>query len=526
MIKLIGIITHNFILCDVLLGGHMKIKILFFTLSLFLLVSCQTNGKPESIEENKGEDSSYEYSEEHEIDQQSDIKLPILSSSSKDLPSIDYSRFYYDNFIYNSYDDSYYISLYGEELEASGHINDDSEYPYNPPDIDKFCKIHSQTGEVTKILDYRADNLAENDGFIYFIDLNKNTIERFKDGTIEEVFSFAEQYPNIPYYYFRFYIEENYLFLLYEKERVIIYELESMIKLENREYDNPENFDQSNTETKNQKLIYDLINEFYEKENLDYQPEILSLDCYDEVSLVHTAQELFVFDAEDGEITLVCNSPILNYTLYNNCVYYISWDTLYSYQIKSKETEMIISLLEYKDDPIDNPGCAQLREVVFINGHCFLYIEGMLTYSYPRIAELDLESKTLFYLTDYFEDKSNKITSFYGGPYSFEYPNDYSVFIDYGSGGGTFINNYKEKIRIRLNGMGMPPMNTEGAFKEKTENWDFLYYSYDEIEGSFSALLENDNDSIRIEVDGDIQDIKRNEENIIKILKSIYVYED
>jgi len=250
-----------------------------------------------------------------------------------------------------------------------------------------------------------------------------------------------------------------------------------------------------------------------------------------------TNKNLVLIKPETDEIELIATNGydgIEDYTIYNDHIYYIRNDALFAYNIKDKTTDMIISFHENRDMSQDAEGdyfgFENLRRVKFLNGRCFIYIVGLKTYSMPRVAELDLDSKTVVYLTDYFDDKLNTITTFNGpNPVSFDYPNDYSVFIDYGSSAGTVVSSQKKHLLIIFGGMwSSPKFNVEKARKSTTDYGHTLYLEYDELnEIPTMAMIETDEKyQLRIDIWGDPDNIKNEEERILNILKSMFIHDE
>jgi len=491
------------------------------------------------------------------------VEFPVINGIN--WTDCAYNSSFDRDFIYNPYDDCFYISMSGEsplwEYKAEYpyiSLPDDTsqtqvKYPWDPPEIEQFCKINAQTGEVTELLNREVGNLVYSGSYVYFYDESK--IKRIKDDKIEELPIDGRT---------GFFVENNYLYILIytnnqrinDISRIDAYNLEDMRRTETTTLGSMcqiyggtiYSFSEYGfhwIDGAGKIGVYttavDLIKNYYGDEN-DFSKTRINSFVFDGNLWVKTGYydgDLFLIKPETDEIELVAHN-VAGYTPYNGYMYYVSEseDALYSYNIERKKTEPVVSFFEdygLLPDSGDYFGFENLTDVRFVNGRCFLYFTGMNTYSQERIAELDLDSKSIVYLTDYFDDKSNIITSFYYGTFSFEYPNDYSVFIDYGSSGGTIISNFKKHIRININSMAMnlPELKT---VKGKTNQGYPIYYEQEQPESYFgqgelwsenvavfAAAIPNDVNYIRIRVVGSAEEIEKNEAEILNIIKSICV---
>lgn len=521
-------------------------RYIFFIFIMFILASCNSIKKADdTIVKPEIESSGITTSDA--VEQLYKTELPIINTAGTNWTDFTYNNCFNRSFIYNPYDNCFYISLPGERIITDSERGDNkNSYPWDPPEIERFCKMNVKTGEVSRILDYRINNLVYCDGYVYFND--DSTIKRIKDDKIEDVLKLSKTYGD-RLYIESFYIEDNYLYLINRQEGIYVLDLESLNEIDDMRFyvsadslyqiydgtiysfsDKGLFWKKGTGELSSYLNTHNLIKSFYGDKIQENSITIDSFIFYGNL-LVQFKEDLFLINLETNEIELIANN-VTKYTFYNDCVYYISQsdDALYIYNIETKETTLIISFLENETEDYDPDyfGYENLYEIIFINGRCFLNIVGMKTYSYARIAELNLESKDVNYFTKYFNEKTNVITSFYGGPFSFEYPNDYSVFIDYGSGGGTVISNYEKHIRFHINGMGMPLMDISNFNKDITKQGLSIYYKYDAVDGiQLSAVIKdeaNDWPYIKIIVTGNLGNIKLYEDEILEILKSMYWY--
>jgi len=397
---------------------------------------------------------------------------------------------------YNPYDDCFYISTYGEEGENGKAGLDGKPFPFDPPDIERFCRIDSKTMKVTKLLDYNVGYLTYHDSYVYFED--NNILKRIKDDTIEEIYEFPESfYPSI-------YIENDKVYMMDMGKVIVVYDLENM-----QEIKDIENYKVDST----QRIYGDIIctvsgdNLYCQKGTGEKKLVMSGFDNYWHYS---------------------------DYTVYNDSVYYIKDDALHKYDTITKESEMIISFLENDEDSRDYVGYENIWNVKFLNNRCFLFIGA--PYSQGAYAELDLETKEVTYLTDYFEDKTNVITASYNyGPFSIEYPNDYNFFMDYGSGGGTTMTNYKKRVRFHMNGLRWLSCwgNDENRFPigenyltgvtKQGYTFRYNYVNYENGEEVLQAHIVNNGKSwVMITV----TNARENEKEVLDIIKSIHVYEE
>jgi hypothetical protein len=274
--------------------------------------------------------------------------------------------------------------------------------------------------------------------------------------------------------------------------------------------------------------IYGLMGDFYGNTDNKY----ISSFIYDGNLIVKTRSDLLFIDPQANEIELIVSDGdmVLDsyFTTHNGNLYYIYYDTLYEYNTVTKESKIIISFDENnRTDSRDYYGYENLYSLDFINGRCFLYMTGFISYSNIRAAELDIESGTVTYLTDYYDDKINILTSNYRIPLvTFEYPNEYSVFIDGGSSGGTILSNFKDHNRIIFGAMSMHGItDLNKASKTVTRQGFMLYYSLDDnaVYPLMAQITDGASLHTSINVMGNIDNIIRDEEIILNIIKSMYL---
>jgi len=462
---------------------------------LIILTSC--NSKREESEKEEIEVSSItNIAPMQEVAEMVTTKLTKTSTVEEKISQSEEIIFYPKTpmgfFTYNPDDDFFYVSVRGAPDYGQ---HEDESYPFDSPEIEQFCKINSKTNEVIKLLDYSVSNLAYSDGYVYFTDGDR--LKRIKNDVIEELFTLTNSEWHTTW---GIQVENNEVYLMGWNSATAVYDLENMQKIEGMVKYKQETFYQ----------IYDDIIFMLSNDN----------------------DKLYWKNAANEENLITDN--LTEYTVYNNLVYYIAGDELYKYDLNTKESEMIFSFFE-NSGVNDYSGYENIMDVEFFDDRCFLIIVGRKSYSYERIIELDLETKEIVYLTDYFDDKINAITSFYGIPFSFEYPNDYSVFIDYGSSAGTLINNYKKRIEFNIN-----DKNTNNIFsrvgREYGENKDALtditkqgftiYYNWYGEDVLFASIVNDGKIWISISVSSMYENIREYEEEILNIIKSIHVYED
>jgi len=484
-----------------------------------------------------------------------------------------YSSAFSRSFIYNPYDNCFYISLRGEAeyglyLERDGFIPEDS---FDFPHVEKFCKINATTNETTLLLDNHVSDLFYHDEFIYFFDEREEKFKRIKNNLIEDAFDSEDEIfsgKGTPFYihnnimYFRgetstnvsthegSRVRTNYAVSLYCLERgeflTLLDENLSILFPPTLSWNVNKSFQIHDgifyffkpsqgflwLDNENNLQIYEnaatLLCDFY-SDDQEYVARLREGDSnfsfiYDgKIILFSTGSDLFFIRPETDELQLIANGAG-NYTIHDGSIYYVSSDSLFEYEIESKKTTMIISFQE-TDGFNEYKGYENLDAVKFLNNRCFFFMSGWRTYSYSRLAEFDFASKTHKYLTEFFPEKNNFFTELSG--ITFEYPNEISVFCDYGSSGGTLLSNFKQRYIVQMNPLGYDwqPLDAENAKTSRTAQGFSLHVYSDEETGNISsAIIANGNEiRTRVNILGDAENIKRNEDVILRIINSIRV---